>query len=316
MQFPRLDSPLIALIALALATPLPVCDAVWLDNARNRDIPVRVRMPSGSGPVPLVLFSHGMGGDTNGGTLWGQAWASHGLAVIHIQHPGSDIAIYRDAPTAADVPSRVRAAATPEQLLARVADARFVLNEVARRPREGACDLSRIDPDRIGFAGHSMGAWTAQALAGQRWKAGVTFADRRIRAAIAFSPSAPFVGSADAAFGKIGIPFLSITGSEDGAPPLAPPDERAAAAAQRSAPYRAMPPGDKYFLVFDGADHMVFSGNARRAERPADDHVKAVTIAATTAFWGATLLGSARDKAFLAKGLSAELAPGDRLERK
>ncbi len=289
---------------------------MWHDDARNRDVPVRVRMPAGAGPVPLVLFSHGLGGDTNGGTLWGQAWASRGLAVIHIQHPGSDIAIYRDAPTPADVPARVRAAATPEQLLARVADARFVLNEVARRPREGACDLSRIDPDRIGFAGHSMGAWTAQAIAGQRWGGGVTFADRRIRAAIAFSPSAPFVGDPDAAFGKIGIPFLSITGTEDGASLLAPLAERAAAEAQRTAPYRAMPPGGKFLLVFDGADHMVFSGNARRAERPDDAHIKAVTIAATTAFWGATLLGSAADAGFLAKGLAAQLAPGDRLERK
>ena len=318
MQFPRLDPPVIALIAFAaaIAAPLPVCDAVWYDDARNRDVPVRVRMPAGTGSVPLVLFSHGLGGDINGGTLWGQAWASHGLAVIHIQHQGSDIAVYRDAPTPADVPARVRAAASPEQLLARVADARFVLNEVARRPRAGACDLSRIDPDRIGFAGHSMGAWTAQAIAGQRWRAGATLADRRIRAAIAFSPSAPFVRDADEAFGKIGIPFLSITGSDDGAALSAPPNERAAAEAQRTAPYRAMPPGDKMLLVFDGADHMVFSGNARRADRPADAHTKAVTIAATTAFWGATLLGSARDRAFLAKDLSAQLAPGDRLERK
>ncbi|PZN93266.1 MAG: dienelactone hydrolase [Alphaproteobacteria bacterium] len=273
-------------------------------------------MPAGGGKVPLVLFSHGLGGDTSGGTLWATAWAARGLAVIQMQHAGSDVAVYRDAPTPADVPARVRAAATAEQLLARVGDARFVLNEATRRPREGACNLARIDPDRIGFAGHSMGAWTAQALAGQRWGGGVTLADRRIRAAIALSPSAPFVGDAGDAFGKIGMPFLSITGSEDGAPALAPAEVRVAAEAQRTAPYRAMPPGEKYLLVFAGADHMVFSGNARRAARPVDPHVKAVTAAATTAFWGATLLGAAKDKAFLAKELRTRLAPGDRLETK
>ncbi|WP_426167262.1 alpha/beta hydrolase family protein [Sandarakinorhabdus sp. DWP1-3-1] len=308
---------MIALLALLLAaTPGPVCNAVWRDDARNRDVPVRVRMPAGTGKVPLVLFSHGMGGDTSGGTLWASAWAARGLAVIQMQHAGSDIAVYRDAPTPADVPARVRGAATAEQLLARVGDARFVLNEVARRPRGGACNLARINPDRIGFAGHSMGAWTAQALAGQRWGGGVTLADRRIRAAIALSPSAPFVGDPAEAFGKIGMPFLSITGTEDGAPALASAEVRAAAEAERTAPYRAMPPGDKYLLVFADADHMVFSGNARRAERTVDPHVKAVTAAATTAFWGATLLGSAKDKAFLAKGLKAQLAPGDRLETK
>lgn len=312
------ESPLIALVALAAALTAapPICDAVWHDDARNRDIPVRVRMPAGSGPVPLVVFSPGLGGDTNGGTLWGQAWASHGIAVIHVQHPGSDTAVYRDAPTPADVPARVRAATTPEQLLARVADARFVLDTVALRRREGACDLSRIDPDRIGFAGHSMGAWTAQAIAGQRWGGDTSFADRRIRAAIALSPSAPFVRDAAAAFGRIGIPFLSINGTADGAPLLALPSTRAAAVAKGSVPYRGMPPGDKFLIVFADADHMVFSGNARRAERPVDAHVKAVTSAATSAFWGATLLGNADDKAFLATGLKSALAPGDQLERK
>jgi pimeloyl-ACP methyl ester carboxylesterase len=156
----------------------------------------------------------------------------------------------------------------------------------------------------------------AQAIAGQRWGGDASFADRRVRAAIALSPSAPFVSDTAAAFGRIGVPFLSITGTADGAPLQAPPDARAAAVAQRSAPYRGMPPGDKWLLIFDGADHMVFSGNARRAERPVDAHVKAVTIAATSAFWGATLLENADDKAFLATGLKATLAPGDRLERK
>ncbi len=293
-----------------------VCDASWRDEARNRDVPVRVRMPEGAGKVPLVVYSHGLGSDVNGGTLWAQAWAARGIAVIHVQHPGSDIAVYRDAPTPAEVPARVRAAATPEQLLARVGDVRFVLNEVARRPKEGACDLSRVDPDRIGFAGHSMGAWTAQALAGERWPGDVTLADRRIRAAIALSPSAPFVTDPAEAFGKIGMPFLSITGTEDGAGPGAPAEQRAAAEVQRTTPYRAMPPGGKMLLVFAGADHMVFSGIAKRAERPVDPHVKAVTIAATTAFWGANLLKDPKDAAFLANGLSKQLASGDRLETK
>ena len=308
----------LALLLAATAAAPPVCDAVWHDDARNRDVPVRIRMPAGAGKVPLVVFSHGLGGDVNGGTLWGQAWATRGLIVIHVQHPGSDTAVYRDAPTPADIPARVRGAATGEQLIARVGDVRFVLNEAGRRPREGACDLTRIDPDRIGVAGHSMGAWTAQALAGQRFGGGATMADRRVRAAITFSPSAPFVGDPAQAFARIGIPFLSITGTEDGSPLTASAEFRTNADLQRITPFRAMPPGDKTLIVFDRGDHMVFSGNARRAERPADAHIKAATIAATTAFWGATLLGDRRDAAFLkAKGgIDALLAPGDRIERK
>ncbi len=309
---------LFTLIAAAAIAAAPVCDAVWHDAARDRDVPVKLRMPTGSDRVPLVVFSPGLGGDVNGGTGWGQAWAAAGMIVIHVQHPGSDSAVYLGAAKGEDIAARVRAAASAEQLLARVADVRFVLNEAMRRPVEGACDLTRIDPDHIGMAGHSMGAWTTQALAGQRWAGGETLADRRVRAAIAFSPSAPFVGSAADAFGKIGMPFLTITGTQDGTPVLAKMGVRPTAPPDRIIPYRAMPPGDKYLIVFDGADHMVFSGNSRRVDRGSDVHVKSVTAAATTAFWQATLMGDAKAAAWLRAptGLRGLLAAGDVLETK
>jgi predicted dienelactone hydrolase len=71
----------------------PVCDAVWRDTARGRDVPVRIRMPDGSGRAPLILFSHGLGGSLDGGTLWAQAWADAGFIVIHLHPPGSDRSI-------------------------------------------------------------------------------------------------------------------------------------------------------------------------------------------------------------------------------
>ena len=71
---------MIALLFLLLATPGPICDATWHDDARNRNVPVRVRMPSGTGKVPLVVYSHGRGGDITGGRLWGEAWVSRGIA--------------------------------------------------------------------------------------------------------------------------------------------------------------------------------------------------------------------------------------------
>ena len=318
---------LIGLLALAApAAAAPVCDAVWHDAARDRDVPVRIRLPQGDGRVPLVLFSHGLGGDIGSGAIWTSAWVDHGLAVVHIQHHGSDIAVYRGATGPDDRRARVHAAATAEQLLARVADAGFVLDELGRRKTEGACDLTRIDTSRAGFAGHSMGAWTAQALAGQRWFGAARLVDPRFRAAIAFSPSAFAISppaSAEtelaAAFGGITMPFFSITGTADGAPPTSDTVQQAAAEAQRVGPYIGMSPGDKFLLVFKDGDHLVFSGNRlRRAPIAADPHIQAVTVAASTAFWGATLLGDTGDTAFLASptGLRAQLAPGDRFASK
>ena len=310
---------LAALLAAAAPAPAPmVCDATWHDASRNRDIPVRIRLPTGSAKVPVILFSHGLGGDIAAGTLWAQAWATHGLAVVHVQHAGSDAAVYRDAKGPDDTKARVRAAATGVQLQARVADISFVLDELATRKTEGQCNLARLDLGRAGIAGHSMGAWTAQAIAGQNFFGAPCLADRRFVAALAFSPSAPNNASAAEAFGDITIPFMSVTGSLDGNPLAAKAEIRAAAEAQRTGPYTAMPPGRKYLLVFDGGDHMVFSGNSRRAPTPTDLHIQASTKAATTAFWGATLLGSALDAAFLKSpsGLKAVLTKADRFEAK
>ena len=78
------------LLLLATPQPGPVCDAVWHDSVRNRDVPVRIRMPGGTGKAPVILFSHGLGGTVQAGTVWGEAWAEAGFVVIHLQHPGSD----------------------------------------------------------------------------------------------------------------------------------------------------------------------------------------------------------------------------------
>ena len=65
------------LLLLALTGAGPVCDAVWRDAARGRDLPVRIRMPDGSGRVPVVLFSPGLGGNRQGGAPGAGAQNGH-----------------------------------------------------------------------------------------------------------------------------------------------------------------------------------------------------------------------------------------------
>ena len=296
-------------MAARAAAPVQICEASWADPVReNRQVPVRIRMPAGTGKVPLVLFSHGLGGSLDSGTDWAEAWAEAGIAVINVQHAGSDRGILRDGGWAT--------AFSPTQLFARAGDIHFVLDEVARHPRIGACDLSRIDLSRVGMSGHSFGAMTTEAVSGERFE-GARFeslADPRIKAAIAFSPSPRREGGDAVAFGSINMPFFSITGTADSVPITSwvKPEDR-----QR--PYRAMPAGGKYLLVFDGANHMEFNGQdtLRDGMKP-DPHVRSVTIAATTAFWRATLLGDGTAQRWLASadGLKAMLSTGDRLERK
>jgi predicted dienelactone hydrolase len=279
----------IALLALAVAAATPgVCDAVWHDAARDRDIPVRISLPPGKARVPLIVASPGLGGYASTGSVWARHWAANGLAVVQMQHPGSDGTVYRTGDTPEVRRARVVAGTSPEQLFARVADTRFVLSELSRRRREAGCDLTRIDAGRAAIAGHSMGAWVAQGIAGQRFNGEPALRDLRFRAALALSPTA---APGTDAFDRISIPFLSITGSRDGVPDGATPEVAAAALAARSAVFRSLPAdGSKCLVVVDGAEHMMLAGSGA-ATAPLAHHTEAVVKAASTAFLLAALAG-------------------------
>lgn len=309
-----------------------VCDAVWHDTARGRDVPVRILMPDGTGRAPLILFSHGLGGSLDGGSLWTQAWADAGFIVIHLQHPGSDRSILQTGDGAGrggrlrafgrmrnggsgGLAGTLRAAMTPEQLEARVRDVKFVLNRISGHGREGRCALAHADFAHVGMSGHSFGAHTTQALAGQAFaQTTASTAEPRITASIAFSPSPPSMGSDTRAMANVRRPFFSITGTADETPAAA-----GVSAADRERPFRAMPAGDKYLLVLAGANHADFGGNGGGMWRQGpNEHVRKAVTDSTIAFWRWTLLGDRTAKAKLdpPNPLQTSLGAGDRLERR
>jgi predicted dienelactone hydrolase len=219
------------------------------------------------------------------------------LAVIHVQHPGSDQSVWQDS----DNPVRdLRHAADLAQFAARVADVKFILDELQRRQARADPIAIHLDLGRVGMSGHSFGAITTQALAGQAYKVALSqqgeadaLRDSRFAGFIAFSPSARKASDAPQ-FKAITRPFFSVTGSEDGkvGAGLGVPPEL------RRVPYAGMPAGDKYLLVLNGADHMIFNGGGRTAAHlphstqpdPARDaQIERIVRAATTAFWLAYL---------------------------
>jgi dienelactone hydrolase len=234
-------------------------DVDWKDSARERMLPLKLRIPDGEGKVPLVIFSHGLGGSRDGGKAWGEHWSSNGYFVIHTQHPGSDQSLLKEL--GADALKKLMRGATAEQLLGRVDDVRFVLDEIARRQQAGDKRLARIDLARVAMTGHSFGAVTTMALANTRFPGAIkSLADERIKAFIALSPQAQGQKKSwPERYGKMSKPFLTITGTIDGdmIGNGANPDKRAAV-------FDAQPPGDKYRVVFENGDHMVFNGGAIR----------------------------------------------------
>jgi hypothetical protein len=283
-------------------TATTMCVAAWRDAVRNRVVPVRIYLPAVPARVPLVIWSPGMGATNAGGSVWAHAWAAAGLAVITVQHPGSDDVAFAPGPNRAE---RRLFATSGVHMIERAGDIGFVMDELARRPREGACDLARIDQDRIGVAGHSLGAWTVQALAGQRFGGERGQIDRRPRAFIGLSGSQLEPGDPAAIFGGIGRPYLVISGTRDGGN-----DD---AVARRTAIWRGLPAdGRKYMALFGEATHMMFAGN-RPATTPLGQRVESDVIRLSIAFWRRWLLEEPAADAGLA---NPGLAPDDRWDRK
>lgn len=249
-------------------------DEIWIDERRQRALPLRVRLPaqpaSGDPGCALVLYSHGLGGSLAAGEVWARAWQAAGLAVIHLQHPGSD------SETARGGLAALLGAANLAQLQARVADVQFVLTECARRA--AVAPWSRLRLDAVGLAGHSFGAQTTLALAGARGNGpDLTDTAGKLRAFIALSPAPARHGRLELSqqFGAITRPMLCITGTLDGDPisagvqaagaaaPLALRGARGISPEDRRAVYDGLPSsaqGQRALLVLDQADHASFAG--------------------------------------------------------
>lgn len=276
--------------------PPSILDLDVEDGERERSIPVRIYLPAAATPpAATILFSHGLGGSRRNNAYLGRHWSRRGYAAVFMQHPGSDEAVWRDAPLA-----RRRAvldgAANLDNFVERNRDVGAVLDALEAWNKTGGHVLhGRLDPGRIGMSGHSFGAVTAQAVAGQRFPLGAGFRDRRIQAAAMMSPSAPASESGPAfAFGSVEIPWLLMTGTKDDSPIGRTTPE------SRLRVYPALPPGGKYELVLHDARHTAF-GDVRLFEERGSrnpNHRRAI-LAIATAFFDAHLLQQPEAAAWL-----------------
>ncbi len=280
---PAADAAVVVITAPALvadkAPAFTVQEFDWQDATRNRAVPVRLYLPSGasaSQPVPLVVFSHGIGGTRRGYSYLGQFWASQGYASLHLQHVGSDREVWTG--NVFKTASRLLTAAQETEAVARVRDLSFGLDQVL-----GGALAPLIDASRIIAAGHSYGANTTLLAAGalvERDGRPLDLRDARIKAAIVIS-APPFYGesSADRILGAIAVPSLHITATEDiiRVPGYYSP------ASDRLLVFNATGGPGKTLAVFEGGSHNIFSdrgysGGGLNAQ------VKAATQALSLAF--------------------------------
>jgi predicted dienelactone hydrolase len=138
-------------------------DQIWYDPERARPVPAKIYWPD-SGPdslTPLVVFSHGLGSSRSDYSYLGKHWASNGWASMHVQHVGSDSAVWKGNPF--HLMDRIREAVTEQEAIHRVRDVHFALDQF-----QGSHIGAAVDPARIVMAGHSFGANTALLAVGAR----------------------------------------------------------------------------------------------------------------------------------------------------
>lgn len=209
----------------ALAAALRPVDFDWVDTTRQRPVPVRLYWPSAdalapTSAVPLLVFSHGIGGSRVGYSYLGRHLAALGWACLHVQHVGSDRSLWLGNPFT--LISRLQHAAREEEAVQRVLDLRFALDHLLdpalAHPSLGRLG-ERVDRERLVVAGHSYGANTTLLTAGAevpRPERPRSLADPRYRAAIVIS-APPFYGESDLAaiLRPVHLPTLHVTSTED-----------------------------------------------------------------------------------------------------
>lgn len=291
----------------------------WTDRERARQIPFKIYYaPQAEGARPIVLFSHGLGGNREGGAYLGQHLASWGYAAVHLQHPGSDEALWKDAENPREA---LRAWARNPRAMLESADQRFrdlpvAIDALAIMAEADPQLAGRLDLSRIGMSGHSFGAHSTLAAAGQNLgRRGQTrsYAEPRIRAAIAYSPSPPRQREDyDLVYRDIRVPIFHMTGTADG-----DPLGRGFEAADRQTPFRRISTTDQFLLVLEGGDHMIFNGRTRGRAKPGDARHLDLIRMGSIAFWDAYLLGDAEAFAWLAGGgFAAEVGSEGKFEQK
>ena len=254
---------LVFFMMAAFAAEPEFVDQDWHDAKRNRDIPVRIYFDRGqTGPRPVMIFSHGLGGSREGYSYLGRYWSKAGWIVVVVEHKGSNRDLLRSLNP---MQAMKRAVADPANAVNRPLDITFVIDTLETMNREGEWK-DRFNLKELGVGGHSFGAFTALASAGMKFilpdGTEKSFADPRIKAALVLSPSAGRrqMRQGAKALEEIKIPCFYMTGTLDDSP-----IGDTSAAERRWVFDNGKNP--RFLLTFIGGDHMIFSGRPRLLRR-------------------------------------------------
>jgi predicted dienelactone hydrolase len=263
---------------------------VIADRTLPGDLSVRVHYPARiASPLPVIVFSHGLGGSRLGYESLAQAWATRGYVVVlpsHRENVPLGVAEV-EQPSVAEMRAMKEAIGDPQNWPLRPLDIHRTIDALEALPDEVRALRGMLDLSRIGIGGHSYGAYTTLLCAGAQVQfpdgSRHTFPEPRAKAFVALSPPGNGArGLSPDSWQSISSPLLCMTGTNDGGILGEPPE-------WREDGFKGLTGSGHGLVVLDGADHFSFAGG--RARRPAEPALMRQIEAATLWFWDNHLLG-------------------------
>jgi len=244
----------------------------------------------GQTKLPVIIWSHGLGGSVDGAAFLSRFLASHGFILVHVQHHGTDSSLWEGKeghPWDIIRKMQIPRSAT----MNRFYDVPFVLDHLAEWMAQFPEISDQADLNTIGMSGHSFGSLTTQVMAGMMFPDEngrlVNLRDGRFKAGILYSPG-PIahlgLDDPDDVYGTISIPLLHITGTDD-ASPVEDWDYK-----KRLVVYENTVRAEKQLLIIKDGDHMVFNGSrGKLGQNPNREKHETIIKIAALAYWEAAL---------------------------
>ncbi|HEY9700521.1 MAG TPA: alpha/beta hydrolase [Trichocoleus sp.] len=244
------------------------------DAKRDRTFPVDLYLPYNRTrtPVtaaPLIVISHGLGSERGTYAYLARQLASYGFAVAVPEHPGSNASQLQ-----ALISGSASEVTNPQEFIDRPLDIKYLLDELSYRNQTDPRFRDRMDFQRVGVIGQSLGAYTALALAGAK----INFAqlsadcgntetfnlslllqcraqeltqplpdlkDDRVKAIIVINPiGSSLLGQPD--YASIQIPVMLMSGSADTVSP---------SLMEQIIPFTWLTTPNKYLVLLSGGTH-------------------------------------------------------------
>jgi predicted dienelactone hydrolase len=280
-------------------------DITLVDEKRDKRLECRVYFPKQGGDLPLIVFSHGFGGDKTAFAAISQHIAESGYVLVHPSHTDG---FGRSGTRLGNGGLRgIRSGGglaglldDPAKIEGRVGDVLCVIDNIEQLYEKIPVLSGRIDNKRIGVGGHSYGAYTSMLLGGVTvdldGAKARSFGDQRVRCIMPISGQGTGQqGLTEKSWANLKLPMLTMTGSKDQGATGQGPD-------WKKEPFKFSPTGDKYLVYIEGANHFSFGGLGLRQT----DVARAVKTT-SLAFWNAYLKDDQQAKSALQ---SSEIANG------